>query len=62
MKKKTFLIMILISVLALFLNIAPNKSFAWICSNSHEPKDLFKRYDFVFSGKVGLPCNNYCIL
>jgi len=32
--------------------IPPNKSFSWSCSESLEPKELFKRYDSIFIGKV----------
>lgn len=35
-----------------FVFISPLKSFAWSCGNSLEPKDLFKRHDSVFIGKV----------
>ncbi|AIQ37627.1 hypothetical protein R50345_25150 [Paenibacillus sp. FSL R5-0345] len=34
------------------LIISPNKSYAWSCANSSEPKELFKRHDSVFIGKA----------
>lgn len=38
--------------LFIFLIISPNKSLAWTCINSLEPKELFKIHDSVFIGKV----------
>lgn len=43
--------MILLLSLSLFF-IFPYKSFAWSCANSLDVKDLFKRHDSVFIGKV----------
>lgn len=49
---KSFLAIILIAVITLFLTISPNKSFAWICGDSQKPKDLFNKNDYIFTGKV----------
>jgi len=36
----------------LFLVLSPNKSFAWSCFGSQEPKEWFKTNDFVFIAKA----------
>ncbi|NOU90501.1 hypothetical protein GC102_32885 [Paenibacillus sp. LMG 31460] len=41
-----------ILILYIILIISPNKSFALSCSESNEPRELFKRHDSVFIGKV----------
>ncbi|MFD0619881.1 hypothetical protein ACFQZR_20630 [Paenibacillus sp. GCM10027629] len=35
-----------------FIVFSPNESYAWSCGNSLEPKELYKRHDSVFIGKV----------
>jgi hypothetical protein len=43
---------VLMLILFLFLIISPNKTFAFSCAGSLEPKDLFKKHNSVFVGKV----------
>jgi hypothetical protein len=52
LRRSAFIAIISISILAIFLMIPMNKSFSWSCAQSLEPKELFKRYDSIFIGKV----------